>query len=101
MYSIDLWTYHDNLDSMSISHEQRQQLIEASQEARKTSYSPYSNFRVGAAILCSNDEIIQGANVENKSPAVTSCAEKTAFVKAITSGHSNGSFLAVSIASGE
>jgi cytidine deaminase len=71
------------------------------EKARNLSYSPYSKFRVGAAILCKNDEILLGANVENASYGGAICAERTALVKGITSGHSTGSFLAIAVAAGE
>ncbi|UZJ52446.1 hypothetical protein CBS101457_001766 [Exobasidium rhododendri] len=83
---------------MSISKEQRQKLIAASQDARNLSYSPYSHFRVGAAILCKDGEIVLGANVEIASYGGAICAERTGLVKAITSGHASGSFLAIAVA---
>lgn len=70
-------------------------------QARKLSYSPYSHFRVGAAILCKTGDIVLGANVENASYGGTICAERTGLVKAVTSGHSPGSFLAIAVAGGE
>jgi cytidine deaminase len=70
-------------------------------QARKLSYSPYSKFRVGAAILCKNDEIILGANIENASYGGAICAERTALVKGMTSGQSSGSFIAIAVSAGE
>jgi homotetrameric cytidine deaminase len=52
-------------------------------EARKNSYSPYSRFRVGAALLLENGKIVGGCNVENSSFGGTICAERTAFSSAI------------------
>ena len=51
------------------------------------SYSPFSGFRVGAALLTKSGEIITGVNIENSSLGATICAERTAFVKAISEGH--------------
>jgi homotetrameric cytidine deaminase len=52
-------------------------------EARKNSYSPYSRFRVGAALVLENGKIVGGCNVENSSFGGTICAERTAFSSAI------------------
>lgn len=51
------------------------------------SYSPFSGFRVGAALLTKSGEIITGVNIENSSLGATICAERTAFVKAISEGY--------------
>ena len=51
------------------------------------SYSPFSGFRVGAALLTKSGEIVTGANIENSSLGATICAERTAFVKAISEGY--------------
>ena len=62
-------------------------LIEKSIEALKLSYSPYSNFRVGAAILLKDGTIILGANIENASYGLTMCAERNTVFKTILSGY--------------
>jgi cytidine deaminase len=64
-------------------------------EASKRSYSPYSRFRVGAALLCADDEIVLGSNVENRSFGLTICAERSAFVSAISQGKSDFTAIAV------
>ena len=51
------------------------------------SYSPFSKFRVGAALLTKSGEIVTGVNIENSSLGATICAERTAFVKAISEGY--------------
>ncbi|NLJ84733.1 MAG: cytidine deaminase [Halanaerobiaceae bacterium] len=61
-------------------------LLELAIEARKNSYSPYSNFPIGAALLCKNGEIYTGTNVENVSYGLTNCAERTAIFKAVSEG---------------
>jgi cytidine deaminase len=70
-------------------------LLEAEQAALK-SYSPYSNFRVGAALLCNDGDVITAANVENRSYGLTICAERSAIVKAVSLGKKQFKALAVS-----
>ncbi|HNP92624.1 MAG TPA: cytidine deaminase [Rectinema sp.] len=55
-------------------------------KACEQSYAPYSKFRVGAALLCDDDSIITGVNVENRSYGLTICAERNAIAAAIASG---------------
>ncbi len=62
------------------------ELIKTAIEAREQSYSPYSNFKVGAALLCENGKIYKGCNVENAAYSPTNCAERTAFFKAVSEG---------------
>lgn len=62
------------------------QLIQEAIEAQKYSYSPYSNFQVGAALLTKEGKIYKGCNVENVSYTPTCCAERTAFSKAVSEG---------------
>ena len=61
-------------------------LVEAAIEATKFAYVPYSNFKVGAAILADNDKIYTGCNIENASYSPTNCAERTAIFKAVSEG---------------
>ncbi len=72
------------------------ELMEIARNAAEASYSPYSHFRVGAALLCSNGEIITGTNVENRSFGLTICAERGALVSAVTRGIQSFEALAVS-----
>lgn len=71
-------------------------LLELAIQARKRSYSPYSNYAVGAALLCSDGRIFQGCNIENASFGLTNCAERTAIFKAISEGAQE--FVAIAIA---
>ena len=61
-------------------------LYEAAVAARKNSYSPYSNFKVGAALLAKNGQIYKGCNIENAGYTPSNCAERTAFFKAVSEG---------------
>lgn len=67
--------------------------------ARRFSYSPYSRFRVGAALLTKGGKIFTGCNVESSSYGLTICAERTAFFKAVSEGYTK--FKAIAIASDE
>ncbi|PBO85953.1 MAG: cytidine deaminase [Thaumarchaeota archaeon] len=75
----------------------RDDLIKKAREAKEFAYSPYSNFKVGAAILTENGEVFTGCNIENISYGATNCAERTAIFKAISDG--NKSFKEIAISS--
>ena len=75
------------------------ELIKLALEARKNSYSPYSGFRVGAALLSDDGLVFCGANVENASYSLTCCAERTALFTAVASGCR--SFTAIAIVGGK
>lgn len=70
-----------------INKEDIQKMYEQALQARKNSYSPYSKFKVGAAILLDNNKIIVGTNIENSSFGLTSCAERNALFSAISQGY--------------
>ncbi len=74
-------------------------LITLAEEARKSAYAPYSNFKVGAALLSSNGKVYTGCNIENASFTPTNCAERTAFFKAISEGER--SFEAIAVVGGK
>lgn len=61
-------------------------LIDTAIEQLKFSYTPYSNFKVGAALLTKSGKIYTGCNIENASYTPTNCAERTAFFKAVSEG---------------
>lgn len=62
------------------------ELIRFALVAREKSYSPYSGFAVGAALICKNGKVYTGCNIENSAFSPTVCAERTAFFKAISEG---------------
>jgi cytidine deaminase len=69
-----------------MERELREKLLKLAAEARDHSYSPYSHYSVGAALLTKDGKIYQGCNIENASFTPTICAERTAFFKAIFDG---------------
>ncbi|KAI0308704.1 cytidine deaminase-like protein [Amylostereum chailletii] len=73
-------------EAWTLRIEDRERLIQAANEAKQGAYNPYSKFRVGAALLATDGSIIKGANIENASYGGTICAERTAFVKAVSEG---------------
>ena len=70
-------------------------LMEAAARAREFSYSPYSHYRVGAALLTADGRIFTGCNVENAGYSPTNCAERTAIFKAISEGARDFAAIAV------
>jgi cytidine deaminase len=73
----------------------KQRLVRAAARAREHAVAPYSKFKVGAALLTKNGDIISGANVESASYGLTCCAERVALFNALTSGRKN--FVAVAV----
>lgn len=71
------------MNNMNIDYKQ---LMDLAKDASKFSYSPFSRFAVGAAVLTSSGKIYQGCNVENSSFGLTNCAERTAIFKAVSEG---------------
>ncbi|MGA8492921.1 MAG: cytidine deaminase [Terriglobales bacterium] len=66
-----------------VSGKQNQRLLQAARKAMKHAYAPYSQFKVGAAMLTSKGEVFSGCNVENASYGLANCAERTAIFAAI------------------
>jgi len=62
-------------------------LIAEAKMAREKAYAPYSNFKVGAAVLTSNGKIFSGCNIENSSYGLSICAERAAIFNAVSSGY--------------
>ena len=74
------------------------ELVKMALEAREMSYSPYSNFKVGAALLTKNGKVYKGCNIENAAYSPGNCAERTAVFKAVSEGEKE--FLAIAIVGG-
>jgi cytidine deaminase len=70
-------------------------LVDAAAKARRRAVSPYSGFRVGAALLTRKGEIVTGANVESASYGLTCCAERIALFRALTDGEKD--FVAIAV----
>ena len=75
------------------------ELMAIAAEARKASYSPYSGFKVGAALLGKSGKVYTGCNVENAAYTPTNCAERTALFKAVSEGERG--FTAIAIVGGK
>lgn len=72
------------------------ELLQIANDAKTKAYCPYSNFRVGAALLTVDGEVYAGVNVENASYGLTNCAERTAIFKAISEGERYFKAIAIS-----
>ena len=75
-----------------------EKLIEIAKKARENAYAPYSNFKVGAALLTKTGNVYKGCNVENASYGLTVCAERVAISNAISSGEKE--FMKIAIVGG-
>ena len=73
----------------------KDKLIEMAKEARKNAYAPYSNFKVGAALLTKSGRVFTGCNVENSSFGASMCAERVAVFKAVNEGEREFQAIAV------
>lgn len=71
-------------------------LFQQAVEAREHSYSPYSNYKVGAALLTASGKIYKGCNIENAAYTPSICAERTAVFKAVSEGETD--FVAIAVA---
>ena len=71
------------------------ELVEMALEAREMSYSPYSNFKVGAALLTKNGKVYKGCNIENAAYSPGNCAERTAIFKAVSEGEKDFAAIAI------
>ncbi|KAI9168632.1 hypothetical protein H9P43_008005 [Blastocladiella emersonii ATCC 22665] len=74
------------MSNYSITESQRDLLVAEAVKAKEFSYSPYSKFRVGAAILMGSGKVYTGCNIESAAYSPTTCAERCALVKAVSEG---------------
>ena len=77
----------------------RKDLFILAKDSMKNSYAPYSNYNVGAVLLCKNGNVYKGCNIENASYSLTNCAERTAIFSAIANGEKE--FEAICIVGGK
>lgn len=75
----------------------KEKLIEMAIEARKLSYSPYSRFKVGAALLTKDNKVYKGTNIENSSYGLSMCAERNAIYNAYCNGIKKEDIVAIAI----
>lgn len=74
---------------------EKEQLMAEAMTARERAYVPYSNFKVGAALLTADGKVYHGCNIENAGYSMTNCAERTAMFKAVSEGDMKFAALAV------
>ncbi|MCB1024881.1 MAG: cytidine deaminase, partial [Acidobacteria bacterium] len=70
-------------------------LIEAAAKVRETAFAPYSNFKVGSAVITKDGKIFTGCNIESASFGLTVCAERVAIWKAVSEGETEFEAIAV------
>jgi cytidine deaminase len=80
---------------MKITLEQKKDLVRIAKQVRKWAYAPYSNYKVGAALLTESGRIYEGVNVENAGYSDTNCAERTAVFTAVSNGEKD--FVAIAV----
>lgn len=78
-----------------MEREQAKELIRAAFRARTFAYTPYSHFKVGAALLAKDGRVFTGCNIENAGYTPTNCAERTALFKAVSEGVTAFSAIAI------
>ena len=79
-----------------LTEEMRDRLLQTALDARQWAYVPYSNYRVGAALLTASGKVYDGVNVENAAYPTTMCAERVAVFKAVSEGER--AFIAIAVA---
>lgn len=84
------------MDVSEMRKEQRwEDLLRQAIEARANAYTPYSNYKVGAALLTKSGQVYQGCNIENAAYTPSVCAERTAIFKAVSEGERDFEAIAV------
>ena len=78
--------YSEEIGKNELTETLIQKLIKTAAEQLRFSYTPYSHFKVGAALLAADGTIYTGCNIENAAYTPTNCAERTAFFKAVSEG---------------
>lgn len=76
-------------------------LIDMALKAMENAYAPYSGFKVGAALLCSDKKVYTGCNIENSSYGASNCAERTAIFNAVSEGEREFENIAIVSSSGD
>ena len=76
-------------------------LIDMALKTMENAYAPYSGFKVGAALLCSDKKVYTGCNIENSSYGASNCAERTAIFKAVSEGEREFEKIAIVSSSGD
>lgn len=76
------------------------ELIKISKTAQQFAYAPYSEFKVGAALLCNDGSVFTGCNIENATYGATNCAERTAVFKAVSEGKRDFDAIAITSSGG-
>lgn len=76
-------------------------LIDMALKAMENAYAPYSGFKVGTALLCSDKKVYTGCNIENSSYGASNCAERTAIFKAVSEGEREFEKIAIVSSSGD
>jgi len=84
-----------NKEGENTVKEEFKKLIKEAEKARKRAYTPYSKFKVGAAVLCDDGKIFTGCNIENASFGMSVCAERVAIFKAVSEGSTKFEAIAV------
>lgn len=77
------------------------ELYKKAKQVIQNAYAPYSNFKVGAALLTKSGEVFTGVNIENSSYGATICAERTALAKAVSEGYREFDAIAIATSTGE
>ncbi len=77
------------------------ELIEVAKEAMERAYAPYSNFKVGAALITDDGTVFSGSNIENISYGATNCAERTAIFKMVDAGYRSFERIAIVSSKGD